>query len=459
LVAASATLGAPRAHAAAPPAPSADAPLAINIPFTKTTLPNGMTVILNEDHTLPTVVVNIGYWVGSRFEEPKRTGFAHLFEHLMFMGTKRAPDSNFDVWMEAAGGENNAGTSQDRTDYHDQAPSGALDLLLWLEADRLRDLGALMTKEKLDLQRNVVRNERRQVIENQPYGIVDLRLPELLYPEGHPYRHPIIGSHEDLEAAQVEDVKAFFAKYYDPSNASLCVSGDFDPKSTMEKIQTWFATIPSKGKPQDPGAPGFDSNVSTLKSVVRETVEDKVELPRTFMAWQAPKHFAPGDAELELLARALSKGKGSRLYKALVYDQKVAQDVEAEEANGVLGSQFVVDATARPGVSLDKLEAAIDAELAKIRATPLADEELARAKNGVETSFVWRLQSPERRANLLNAYQAEVGDPGYAQRDLDRYRKASAAGVRDVAARVVDPKARVILRVVPKAEPKAGGAK
>jgi zinc protease len=252
----------------------------LSIPFTKTTLPNGMTVILSEDHTLPVVAVNVGYWVGSRFEKEHRTGFAHLFEHLMFMGTRRVPHGVFDGRMEAAGGSNNAWTSEDRTDYYDDAPAGAVGLLLWLEADRMRDVGPLMTKEKLDLQRDVVRNERRQANENQPYGIIELRIPELLFPEGHPYHHTVIGSHEDLEAAQVEDVKAFFATYYDPSNASLSVAGDFDPKQTMDEIQAWFATIPSRGKPADL-APTFDPAPTMLKSVVRETVEDNVELART----------------------------------------------------------------------------------------------------------------------------------------------------------------------------------
>jgi zinc protease len=439
----------------------------IAIPFTKTTLPNGMTVLLSEDHTLPKVVVNIGYWVGSRFEEPHRTGFAHLFEHLMFMGTARAPSGQFDKAMEAAGGSNNAWTSQDRTDYYDVAPSGSLPLLLWLEADRMRDIGPLMTKEKLDLQRDVVRNERRQRSENQPYGMVGLRLPELVYPEGHPYHHPVIGSHEDLEAAQVDDVKAFFAKYYDPANASICIAGDFKPEEAMQLLQKWFATIPSKGKPVDPGAGSFDSNVTTLKSVVRETMQDHVELARTYMAWQSPKHMVKGDAELDLLASVLAKGKASRLYQTLVYDKKLAQDVSASQQSSYLGSTFVIDATARPGVSLDTIEAAIDAELAKVRGKAVADDELARAKNGYETDFVERLQRIDERASILNDYQAEMGDAGYAQRDLDRYRQATGPGVLAIAQKVLDPNARVILRVVPKektetpapAPAKTGGAK
>jgi predicted Zn-dependent peptidase len=437
--------------AASPAARAADD---IAIPFTKTTLPNGMTVIFSEDHSLPKVVVNIVYKVGSRFEEPHRSGFAHLFEHLMFMGSRRAPTGEFDRSMEAAGGMNNANTTTDRTDFYDIAPAGSLPLLLWLEADRLRDLGPLMTKEKLDLQRDVVRNERRQSIENQPYGIARLRLPALLYPEGHPYHHSVIGSHEDLEAAKVDDVKAFFAKYYDPANASLVVAGDFKPEEATQLLQRWFATIPSNGKPADPGEGPIDPGATALKSVVRETVQDRVELARTYMAWQSPKHLAKGDAELDLLASILTKGKASRLYQALVYEKKLAQSVSASQQSAFLGSTFELRATARPGVSLDALESAIDAELAKLRTKPIAADELARAKNGYEAQFVEQLEGVDQRAAMLNEYQLETGDPGYVQRDLDRYRKATTDDVQAVAQKVLDPNARVILRIVPKGDAK-----
>jgi zinc protease len=422
----------------------------LRIPFTKTQLPNGLTVILHEDHTIPTVVVNVGYWTGSRMEQPKRTGFAHLFEHLMFMGTRRAPTKMFDGWMEAAGGWNNAWTSEDRTDYFDVGPPTALDLLIWLEADRLRDLGPLMTLEKLNAQRDVVRNERRQTSENTPYGKVELRLPELLYPEGHPYHHPVIGSHEDLEAASVDDVKQFFATWYDPANASLVVAGDFDPKTTLEKVQKAFGAIPSRGKPKDPGAPGFDSNVTTLTQVVRETLQDDVELPKVILAWQSPKHFAPGDAELDLLSAILASGKASRLVQSLVYEQKLAQSVTASQSSGVLGSRYSVEVIARPGVSLDKIEAAVDKELAKVRAERVTDEELARAKNGYESGFVRGLESVRQRASILNLYEAELGDPGFVQKDLERYRKATTDGIKEIAARTLDPGKRVVLRVVPR---------
>lgn len=429
---------------------SSEADADVRIPFTKTTLPNGMVVILHEDHAVPQVVLNVSYDVGSRFEVAKRTGFAHLFEHLMFMGTKRAPTKAFDAWMEAAGGWNNAWTSQDRTDYYDVGPPTALDLLLWLEADRLRDLGPLMTLGKLDAQREVVRNERRQTSENTTYGKVELRLPELLYPPEHPYHHPVIGSHADLEAATVDDVKEFFASHYDPANASLVVAGDFDPARAKAAIDMWFGAIPSRGARKDPGATGFSDGKTTLTSVVRETLEDDVELPKVVMAWQSPKHFGPGDAQLDLLATALANGKASRLYKALVYEQKMAQSVSAAQESGALGSRFTVDVLARPGVSFEKIEAAIDKELENVRTTPLADEELERAKNQFETAFVVRVESVRERASLLNMYQAEVKDPGFAAQDLERYRRATKDEIRAAAATHLLPNARVIVRVVPK---------
>jgi len=440
-------------------APSARADVAI--PFTRSTLPNGMVVILHEDHVVPQVVVNVSYDVGSRFEAARRSGFAHLFEHLMFMGTRRVPTKAFDAWMEAAGGWNNAGTSEDSTDYYDVGPPSAVDLLLYLEADRLRDLGPLMTLEKLDAQRDVVKNERRQNTENTPYGKVELVLPELLYPESHPYHHPVIGSHADLEAATVDDVKGFFAKHYDPANASLVVAGDFDPKRVKPIIERYFGTIPSHGKTPDPGAPGFSDTKTTLTSVVRQTVDDDVELAKVVMAWQSPKHFGKGDADLDLLATALATGKASRLYKTLVYEQKLAQSVEASQQSGTLGSRFVVGVLARPGVTLEKLEAAIDKELDKVRKTPLADEEIDRAKNLFETGFVTRLESVRDRAALLNMYEAEVKDPGFAAKDLDRYRRATRESIQGFAASTLLENARVVVRVVPrkKAAPAPPGEK
>jgi predicted Zn-dependent peptidase len=426
----------------------------VQIPFAKSTLSNGMVVILSEDHSVPQVVVNVSYGVGSRMERAGRTGFAHLFEHLMFMGTRRAPTKAFDAWMEEAGGRNNAWTAEDRTDYFDIAPSTALSLLLWLEADRMRDLGPLIDQSKLDLQREVVRNERRQSIENRPYGVEELKLPTLLWPESHPYHHPVIGSHEDLEAASVGDVKQFFSTWYDPSNASLVVAGDFDAAQAKALVEKNFGSVPSQGKPADPGAPGFSDEKTTLTSVVRETAADQVELAKVTIAWQSPRHFAPGDAELDLLASVLGQGKASRLYKALVYDQKIAQEVSARQESRTLGSDFVVDALVRPGVDPAKVEKALFEQVAKVRDKEITAEELDRARNTYEMEFVDRLQGIEQRASILNMYQAEVGDPGFVQRDLDRYRHANTKDVLAYAKKVLLPNAVVVLTIVPKKEAK-----
>ncbi len=422
----------------------------IDVPFTKYTLPNGLVVILHEDHSLPLVAVNTMVKVGSRFEEPKRTGFAHLFEHLMFMGTRRVPTKMFDGWMEAAGGSNNAWTSADRTDYYDIGPANSLELLLWLEADRFSSLADEMTLDKLNAQREVVRNERRQTSENRPYGKADLRLSELLYPPGHPYHHPVIGSHEDLQAATVEDVKAFFRRWYVPNNASLVVAGDFDSAVVKPLIEKWFGALKASPVPDAPSAPKVK-----LDKVVRETQKDNVELGKIIMAWHSPARYAPGDAELDLLSLILTEGKVSRLYKALVYDQALAQEVVAYQASQDLGSYFSIEAIARPGVPLEKLEAAIDAELKKITSDTLDAPELLRAKNQYETSFVSRLQSINARASALNQYETFLGDPGFAEKDLNRYRSVTPASLLAIARGTLDPNARVIIHVLPEKKAEA----
>ncbi|MBK8254015.1 MAG: insulinase family protein [Polyangiaceae bacterium] len=437
-----------------PPAASAPAQQKLNIAFTKYTLPNGLTVILHEDHALPMVAVNTMVRVGSRFEEPKRTGFAHLFEHLMFMGTRRVPTKMFDAWMEAEGGSNNAWTSEDRTDYYSVGPAHILKLLLWLDADRFGSLADDMTLEKLNAQREVVRNERRQTSENEPYGKVELRLPELMYPDGHPYHHPVIGSHEDLEAAEVKDVVSFFKRHYAPNNCSLVVAGDFAPDEVKSWINTYFAGIP---KVEIGSAP--EAKAVKLKGVVRETIEDNVKLPKVVMAWHSPQRFAKGDAELDLLSAMMVTGKASRLYKAVVYDKPLAQEVHAEQRSADLGSQFVVEAIARPGVKLADLEKAIDREIERIRKAEVTSAELMRAQNQYEMGFFSQLQSVMRRASLLNAYETYKGDPGFIDQDIARYRNATPAAVLAAAKETLDPKARVILHVVPKAEPKVGGKK
>ena len=453
LAGALATPGAALAQAPAAPAPAAQAPAApapapkLDVPFTRYTLKNGLTVILHEDHTLPLVAVNMMVKVGSRHEEARRTGFAHLFEHLMFMGTQRVPTKMFDAWMEAEGGWNNAWTSEDRTDYFDVAPGHALPLLLWMEADRFSSLDDNMDLAKLNAQRDVVRNERRQTSENTPYGKVELRLPEMMFPEGHPYHHPVIGSHEDLQAAAVTDVVSFFQRWYVPNNASLVIAGDFDPQKTRELVEKYFGTIPAGKVPTPPAAQPVK-----LKGVVRDTLTDNVKLPKVVMAWHTPAQFAPGDADLDLLASILQEGKASRLYKSLVYDKKLAQEVGAAQYSSELGSLFVVEAIARPGVTLAKVEEAIDAEIAKLREKRVTREELDRARNQYETAFVSRLESTAARASLLNQYETFRGDPGYAEKDLQRYRNVTAQSLQHYAQTMLDLGARGIIHVVPAGE-------
>ncbi|HZO13252.1 MAG TPA: pitrilysin family protein [Polyangiaceae bacterium] len=420
----------------------------VNIPYSMYKLDNGLTVILHEDHHQPLVVVNLNVNVGSRDEVEKRTGFAHLFEHLMFMGTKRVPEKKFDEWMEREGGWNNAWTSEDRTDYFDVGPSHALPLLLWLEADRFAVLGDQIDQEKLDTQRGVVRNERRQQVENQPYEILRLRLPELIFPKGHPYHHPVIGSHEDLEAASVNDVRSFFKTWYIPRNASLVVAGDFDPKTVRATMQRYFGHIPA-GKPLPARR---TTQPARLDKVIRETLEDNVTAPKVTMVWPSPALYAAGDADLDILSEVLTEGKASRLYKTLVYDKQLAQSVAAYQASHALESYFAVEAIAKPDVPLAEIEKVIDQELARVRKEPMSAQELARARNQYEFGFVARLQSLATRASMLNGYFAERNDPGWAAKDLQRYLDVTPEGVRRWAEKIFDPDKRVIIHVVPRKE-------
>ncbi len=438
--------------APAQPAQPQAAQAGLAIPFQKYTLKNGLVVILSEDRSTPMVTVSTMVRVGSRFEPPRRSGFAHLFEHLMFMGTSRVPTGKFDAWMEAEGGWNNAWTSEDRTHYFDVGPAHVLPLLLWLEADRLAAVGATMTQEKLDAQRDVVKNERRQRIENKPYGGVELALPDMLYPAGHPYHHPVIGSHEDLTAAQVDDVKKFFADWYVPNNMALTVVGDFDTAKLKPEIERLFGGLAKGAVPAAPAAPP-----AKLQGVTRRTLEDEVALPKLVMAFHSPAHFAPGDADLDILAAVLNRGKTSRLYKALVYDKELAQSVSAVQSSQELSSFFEIEAVARPGVGLDQLEKEIDAVLRSILDKGVTKAEVDRSKNEYETAFVRQLESVHNRASLLATYETFLGDPGYIAKDLDRYRKVDAASVSAAAKAHLTLDARVIIHVVPR--PKNGGAK
>ena len=416
----------------------------IEVPHETYTLGNGLAVILAPDHSLPRVEVNLWYHVGSKNEVAGRSGFAHLFEHLMFMGTERVPTGAYDGIMEGGGGANNASTSEDRTNYFDWGPPALLQTLLWLEADRLENLGRMMTQEKLDLQRDVVRNERRQTSENTPYGKADLLVSELMYPPGHPYHISVIGRHEDLEAATVRDVKDFFARWYVPNNASLCVVGDFDPAAARAWIAQYFGDLPPGPEP-----PRVKVDPVALDGPRAITLQDAVQYPRLTFTWHSPASLAPGDAEMDLVAEALAGGRSSRLYQRLVVRDHSAVDVSCYQQSQLLGSLFTVEVQAAPDTDLPALTAAVDEELARLRADGPTAGELQRAVAGIETSAVSSLESLHARADSLNRYLFFFGTPDGFERDVQRYRAATTEGVRGWARQVLDPARRLVMTVLP----------
>ena len=416
----------------------------ISVSYSRFTLPNGLDVILHEDHTVPLVVVNLCYHVGSADEKPGRTGFAHLFEHIMFMGSKDVPVGKFDQWLEAAGGDNNANTTDDRTDYFEDVPSNALALPLFLESDRMGFLLDSMTEAKVNAQRDVVKNERRETYENVPYGLAPILIDENLYPPDHPYHLPTIGSMADLSAASYNDVVQFFRTYYVPGNASLVIAGDIDPVKARAAVEYWFSDVRS-GAP----VPIQPVPVAHLTSEKRVVHEDRVELPRLYMVWNTPAEFAPGDAELDLLASVLAGGKTSRLYKRLVYDLQIAQDVSAAQVPARLGSEFWIVVTARSGHTLTEIAHVVQEELSRIKNDPPSHRELERAVNQYEASFLDRLESIGTTANLLNTYVRLTGNPDYFNEDLSRYRALDPSDVQAIARSWLRDDARVVLSVVP----------
>ena len=416
----------------------------IELPYQRFTLDNGLQLLVHEDPTVPLAAVNLWYRVGSKDERPGRTGFAHLFEHLMFEGSANVPAGTFDEALESVGGVNNGSTSTDRTNYWETVPSNALELALFLEGDRM---GALtMTQEKLDAQRDVVKNERRQSYENRPYGLAFETIHKLLYPQEHPYHWPIIGWMQDLDAATLDDVVAFFRTYYAPNNASLAVAGAVSTAEVLELTNRYFGGIPSAAAPAQPRVPA-----APLSKSIYETIEDEVHLPRLYLSWHSPAVFAAGDAELDVFASALTQGKTARLYHSLVYERGIAQDVEAFQSSALLGSMFNIVVTARPGVALQQLHDLVIDALAETADTLRADE-VERAVRRIETTFVDSLQTVGGfggRADRLNYYAMYVGDPGYAQRDLDRFLRLTPDSVSSAARTHIVAQPATVLSVMP----------
>jgi zinc protease len=425
--------------------------------YEKLTLPNGLQLILHEDHSTPIVVANTWYHVGSGDEKPGRTGFAHLFEHIMFMGSEHVPVGQFDKWLEAAGADNNGTTNTDRTNYYEQLPSNALPLALWLDADRMGYLLPVMDQAKLDLQRDVVKNERRQRYDNVPYGRANETIMAALFPQAHPYHWTTIGSMADLSAASLEDVKDFFRTYYAPNNATIVIAGDFNRDSAVAWVNRYFGAIPRGPQmPPRPVVPAF--------AVPRDTFlvqEDKVTLPRLYETWHSVKLFHPDDAPLDVLADVLAGDKNSRLYKRLVFDMQVAQDVNAFQLSGRLDGYFQISVTPKPGQTPSRMAGLVAEEIGKIARDGVTPRELARSLNSRRASFLDQLASVLGKSDRLASYDYTAGTPDYAQQDLARYERVTAADVQRVATEYLN-KPKVVLTVVPEGKRQlmvSGGAK
>jgi zinc protease len=419
----------------------------MNIAFSKRTLANGLDVLLHEDRSCPIVAVNLWYHVGSKNETPGRTGFAHLFEHLMFEGSKHH-DKGYFPPLQTAGASLNGSTNADRTNYWEVVPANALELALWMESDRMGYLLPALTDAKFGNQRDVVLNERRQNYENRPYGLAPMAMLAALFPPDHPYHWTTIGEIADLHAAHIDDVRAFFSTYYHPANASLSIAGDIDSDAAFAMARAHFEDLPAgpKTAPVRPAA-------ATLTGETRLVLEDRVELPRLHIAWISPAMFADDDAELDLAADVLANGKTSRLYRRLVYERRIATDVSAAQNSREIAGFLQVAATAAPGHTLAEIERAMTEEIRALAEEGPTDDEIERGRVQAETQFIFRLQSVGGfggKSDQLNAYNVFVGEPGYFDRDLARYQQVTAASLQRAVGRYLANTRRVVLSIVPK---------
>jgi zinc protease len=417
----------------------------VNISFTKHTLANGLDVLLHEDHACPIVAVNVWYHVGSKNERPGHTGFAHLFEHLMFEGSEHHDHGYFQP-LQGAGATLNGSTNADRTNYWEVVPSGALELALWMESDRMGYLLPALTEAKFSNQRDVVLNERRQNYENRPYGLAPMALLAALYPPDHPYHWTTIGEIDDLRAVGLDEVRAFFRRYYHPGNASIALAGDIDADAAIALVEKYFGEI-------DAGALVEPVRASaSLSQQVRICFEDRIELPRLYLAWHTPAMFAEADADLDLATDLLANGKASRLYRRLVFDERLATDVSASQNSREMAGHAQVTATAAPGRTLAELERAILDEIARLAVDGPTDEEIERGRVQAEAQFMYRLQTVGGfggKSDQLNAYNVFLKDPAYFPKDLQRYQVCTKASLQAVVRRYFDPERRVTMSIVP----------
>jgi len=421
------------------------------IPFIDERLPNGLRLIIAEDHLAPVVAVNLWYNVGSKHEVPGKTGFAHLFEHVMFQGSRNVAKAEHIALIQAAGGTMNGTTWLDRTNYFETVPSHQLELALWLEADRMGTLLDALSQENLDNQREVVKNEKRWSYDNRPYGSWNEKLQAHLFPPEHPYHHTTIGSMEDLDAASVEDVSEFFRTYYAPNNAVLAIVGDVDPGAARGWVERYFGAIAA-----NPAIPplGDLSLPSILGEERREVVPDRVPLPRVYVAFRAPVFGDPRLDAIDIAAQVLAGGKGSRLHRRLVRDERIAQDVALFSLGFIGGASIAAGwATVRPGVQPSRVEAALHEELERIGGEAVSDDELERARALIESDELGALGRVEERADRLSMYATLFDDPDLINRMLGRYLAVTADDIRSAAAAVFRPDNRVVLTYVPDQPP------
>src|SRR4051794_18562762 len=417
------------------------------VSFTDERLPNGLRLVVAEDHLAPVVAVNIWYNVGSKNEVPGKTGFAHLFEHVMFQGSRNVAKAEHIALVQAAGGTMNGTTWLDRTNYFETMPSHQVELALWLEADRMGTLLDALSQENLDNQREVVKNEKRWSYDNRPYGSWSEKLQAHLFPPEHPYHHPTIGSMDDLDAASLEDVSEFFRTYYAPNNAVLSIVGDVDTATALAAVRRYFRAIPA-----NPSIPplGDLSLPLTLGGERRETVYDRVPLPRVHVGFRSPAFGDPALDALDLAGQILSGGKGSRLNRRLVREERIAQDVALFTMGFVGGASVTAGwATVRPGVSVARVEAALLEELERLTTELVTDDELSRAKALTEADELGALQRVEERADRLSMYTTLFDDPELINAMLPRYLAVTPEAIRDVAAAVFRPDNRVVMTYLP----------
>ena len=419
----------------------------IEIPIERFTLTNGMRVVLSRDPRAPVAAVNLWYNVGSRNERAGRTGFAHLFEHMMFQGSANVPEMAHFALIEKAGGSLNGSTWLDRTNYYETVPAHYLELAFWLESDRLGWLLPAMTQDKLNNQRDVVKNERRWRVDNQPYGDWDERIQALMYPPEHPYHHSVIGSMQDLDSASLEDVEQFFRTYYAPNNAVLSVCGDYDAAQVGALIQRYFGDIPSG--PPVPPIPGTTELPSLLGEERRETVAQDISLSRLYLGYRTPPYGTAGYYDALVAAAILGTGKASTLYRTLLRRHGIAQDVVAYQFPIVVGaSMLVLWATVRPQRSLDELERLLHEEVAQLAS--VSDQDVERAIRLLEARQLIELQSVDERADQLSMYTTLFDDPGRINNELARIRAVTTDSVRSFAQRCFGPQNRAVLRYVPR---------